>query len=90
MRGMNFDSRQFKRIGFIALWAISLLLASQWGHAQNRPSPFDKPGIIFGNDLGFQVDQNMGDRITGTLVVKVNGEWVRTAPPSPLRSLPVK
>jgi hypothetical protein len=84
--------RQLRWIGIIAIWAVSLIFASQWGQAQNRPSPFDKPTVLTGNDIGFQVDQNMGNVVTGTFVVKINGEWVKTGPASPLsnRTAPVK
>ena len=38
------------------------------------------PPVIFGHDVGFRPDavQRNRDRMTGTFVVRVNGQWVET------------
>ena len=62
------------RIGLAILWAASLLAVGVWGHAQT----FDNraPVVISGSDFGFRVEGRRGNTPTGTLVVRMNGEWV--------------
>jgi len=38
------------------------------------------PGIISGGDLGFRVARQQGNCVTGTLVVRINGEWFDAEP----------
>jgi hypothetical protein len=62
--------------------------------AQGPPFPSQQPDptapIISGNDIGFRVDrqdtQRLG-RLTGTWVVRVNGQWVE--PAASLRGRPL-
>jgi hypothetical protein len=64
---------------------VSILLAGLLGYAQAaqppQPGPAPRtpaanPTVVFGNDVGFRVDQWQGNTPLGTLVIKVNGEWV--------------
>jgi hypothetical protein len=64
---------------------VSILLAGMMGHAwapqvpQLRPAPATpapSTTVVFGNDVGFRVDQWQGNTPLGTLVIKVKGEWV--------------
>ena len=65
-----------KRIGLIVAWAVSLVAVGVLAHAQ-APAPDGKtPTVIAGNDVGFRVDRYNGSTPVGTLVVKVNGQWV--------------
>jgi hypothetical protein len=53
--------------------------------AQGRqfPTPDPNAPIISGNDIGFRVDRQQTEtlgRLTGTWVVRVNGQWVEPAP----------
>ena len=54
--------------------AVGSLVLAQ---APLRPSaPAVDPHVISGPDLGFRVERQQGDRLLGTLVVRVNGKWV--------------
>ena len=82
----------------IAVVVLALtLVAAGWGYAQSAqgpqfPSPQPDPNapIVSGNDIGFRVDrqdtQRLG-RLTGTWVVRVNGQWVE--PAASLRGRPL-
>jgi hypothetical protein len=62
--------------------------AGRWTHAQApipapnvQPPPGVQPqiqgfDIISGSDIGFRVDRYRGRTPVGTLVVRVNGQWV--------------
>ena len=68
-----------KRIVLAIVWVASLLATGLWAHAQNRVPGDPRSGpavIISGNDLGFRVERQSGNTVTGTLVVRVNGQWV--------------
>ena len=42
-----------------------------------RPSvPALDPRVISGPDFGFRVERQQGETLLGTLVVRVNGQWV--------------
>jgi hypothetical protein len=66
-----------KRIGLVVIWVASLVAVGALLHAQ-APMPDGKttPTVIAGNDLGFRVDRYNGSTPVGTLVVRVNGQWV--------------
>jgi hypothetical protein len=82
----------------IAVLILSLTFgAGQWVHGQAAPAPqfpSQQPDpnapIISGNDIGFRVDrqqtQTLG-RLTGTWVVRVNGQWIE--PAASLRGRPL-
>ena len=68
-----------------AVWIVSILLAGLLGYAQavqvpqpgQAPrTPAPSPTVVFGNDVGFRIDQWQGNTPLGTLVIKKNGEWV--------------
>ena len=44
--------------------------------------------IISGGDIGFRVDSMHGERVAGTLVVRVGERWVETEPAPPPPVLP--
>jgi len=60
-----------------AVFAILLIIAATaWVTAQVvaiKPVP---PKVMTGTDIGFRVEGLRGSTPIGTLVVKVNGEWV--------------
>jgi hypothetical protein len=68
---------------------------AQWAYGQavpQFPSPQQDPAspIISGNDIGFRVDRQDTERLgrlTGTWVVRVNGQWVE--PAASVRSRPL-
>jgi hypothetical protein len=39
-------------------------------------APAPTPGIVSGPDIGFRVERTLPDRAVGTLMVRVNGQWV--------------
>ena len=41
-----------------------------------EPRPVDPPIVLSGNDVGFRISARRGDTPFGSLVVKVNGQWV--------------
>ena len=63
--------------------------AARWAYAQGAqtpqfPSQQPDPAspIISGNDIGFRVDRQDTERLgrlTGTWVVRVNGQWIEPA-----------
>jgi hypothetical protein len=66
------------RIGLSVLWVVSLVVAGVLAHAQaaGQPAvPPQFPTIISGSDLGFRLD-GKGNAHAGTLVIRVNGQWV--------------
>jgi hypothetical protein len=67
------------RIGGIVLSAASIVAAAAWAQAQAPlvPAPSSQPPtILSGNDVGFRVDSRKGKTPVGTLVVRVDGQWV--------------
>ena len=63
---------QFKLLVVAVVFGTGLM-AGRWALAQ---APAQTPTIISGSDLGFRVDQHRGNTPVGTLVVRVNGQWV--------------
>ena len=43
--------------------------------------------VISGSDLGFRVERPRGSRMTGTLVVRINGEWLVAEPAEGVKAL---
>jgi hypothetical protein len=39
-----------------------------------------KPTVLSGSDVGFRVEGQRGNVAVGTIVIKVNGEWVEADP----------
>jgi hypothetical protein len=74
---------------------VSLALALALGAAvlAQAPPPLrpDDVGVLSGGDIGFRIEYFQGRQPVGTLVVKVNGQWVepKTAPAMQLLT-PVK
>ena len=65
-----------KRIGLIVMWVASLAAVGALARAQ-APAPNGKlPTVLAGNDVGFRVDRYNGNTPVGTLVVRMDGQWV--------------
>ena len=67
------------RIGMVILWAASIVAAGAWAQAQGPLGPVPSsqaPTVISGNDFGFRIDSRKGDTPVGTMVARVNGQWV--------------
>jgi hypothetical protein len=81
------------RVAIAALVVALTVGAGRWAYGQGQfPSQQPDPNapIISGNDVGFRVDrqrtQELG-RLTGTWVVRLNGQWME--PDTALRSRPL-
>jgi len=58
------------------LVVVLVAIAVTWASAQAvRVDPVT-PTVMSGADLGFRVEGNRGGTPVGTLVVKVNGQWI--------------
>ena len=75
-----------KRIALIFLWALSLIIIAAFAHAQTVQRPVT-PTVLSGGDIGFRVTGRAGDHAIGTLVVRINGEWVEAQPAGGVRAL---
>jgi len=73
------------RISLALVWIVSLILVAAVGRAQAPRGA--TPTIISGSDLGFRVERQRGDRVTGTFVVRINGEWVVAEPAAGAKAL---
>ena len=80
-----------KRVGLVVLWAASIVAAGAWAQAPVAPPPSPQaPTVISGNDLGFRVDRRKGDTPVGTLVARVNGQWVEVEFTAGMKLLTIK
>jgi|GEM_PF-3637927 len=79
MKSNDNQVSRYKRIGLIAIWIASLVFAGVWGHAQVVPKAPAVPMIISGSDLGFRVEGRKGQTVTGTFVVRIDGQWLPTS-----------
>ena len=77
----------------IAIVVLALTFgAGRWAYGQAPQSPPPDPAarVISGNDVGFRVDRQETERLgrlTGTWVVRINGQWME--PAASLRSRPL-
>jgi hypothetical protein len=61
----------------IGLAVVAVIVAvGVWASAQVLPAPVDPPFVVSGADLGFRVTARKGSTPVGSIVVKVNGQWV--------------
>lgn len=67
----------------VVAWIVSLLGVAAWAGTQDqwhkavpRSSVPAAPVVYAGQDLGFRVDSELGGVKRGTLVIRVDGEWV--------------
>jgi hypothetical protein len=74
------------RVTFVALWVISILVVGVLAsaQAQRQANP-----VIAGADLGFRPDGWKGKARTGTLMVRINGEWVEAIETSTGKLIPI-
>ena len=55
------------------------------------PQAIPRPGdVITGHDLGFRVERIGDGQVTGTFVVRVNGEWAEADLPKPPSVIPAR
>lgn len=76
------------RIGVVVvLWVMSLAAVGLWAQAR---VPLSGARIISGPDLGFRVDKVEGTRVTGTLMIKLDGNWMPVGEGAGVRPLTMK
>jgi hypothetical protein len=56
---------------------LSLVSVGLWAQSRRDPTaPTVLPGVLSGESVGIRVTGHNNGKVTGTLVVKINGEWV--------------
>jgi hypothetical protein len=61
------------------LWVFVIVLvacAAAWSYAQSLQVTPVTPTVVSGADFGFRVVGNRAGTPVGTLVIKMNGQWV--------------
>ena len=61
------------------VWVFVVVLiacAAAWGYAQTLQVTPVTPTVLSGADFGFRVEGNRAGTAVGTLVIKMNGQWV--------------
>jgi len=60
------------------VWVFVVLIAfaAAWGYAQTLQVTPVTPTVLSGPDFGFRVEGNRAGTPVGTLVIKMNGQWV--------------
>jgi hypothetical protein len=70
-----------RRIGFILLLALSLIVVAVLAQGQTTPPRgATDTRIKSGSNIGFRVERNSRNGVEGTLMVRINGEWVPAEP----------
>lgn len=67
------------RASIVAVVALLLVGLGAWASAQlqlQQTDPVQPPVVLSGSDIGFRVDGRKGNTPVGTLVVRLNGQWV--------------
>jgi hypothetical protein len=72
-------------------WVLSLVVVGAVSSSAQQTRPEQRglnliteiPIVISGNDVGFRIERTQGGIPIGKIVVRVNGVWVDTAPPTP-------
>lgn len=67
---------RLKPVAAAAFAALLIVAATVWVTAQAVAVNKVTPKVMTGSDVGFRVEGIRGNTPVGTLVVKVNGEWV--------------
>ena len=87
---------------WIVLWLASLVVVAGFTSALMRaqapsqvPPPFISQAppaarVLSGADIGFRVEGNKDGRAVGTLVVRINGQWIETTASVTSRQLTAK
>jgi hypothetical protein len=58
------------------VFVVVVVFAAAWTYAQSLQTVPVAPTVISGADFGFRVEGNRGGTPVGTLVVKMNGQWL--------------
>ena len=60
--------------------AAAMLFLAGWAYAQVTAVVPVTPTVLSGADVGFRVEGHRGDVAVGTLVIRVNDQWVEADP----------
>jgi hypothetical protein len=68
-----------QRVLIVCMMVIVFLAGAAWAKAQRQTliPPMDRM-VLSGGDIGFRMVGRNGDTAIGSLVVRVNGEWIST------------
>lgn len=64
------------RAGIVAAVALLVTLGVLVSAQLLQDRPVQPPIVLSGSDVGFRVEGQRGDAVTGTLVVRVDGKWI--------------
>ena len=68
-----------QRALIVCMMLVVFLAGAAWAKAQRQPlTPPMDPMVLSGGDIGFRMVGRKGDAAIGSLVVRVNGEWIAT------------
>ena len=66
---------------FVLLVSAVMMFLAGWAYAQvARPIVPLTPTVLSGADVGFRVEGHRAGVAVGTLVIRVNGQWVEADP----------
>jgi len=85
--GLEGNALARRTLVILIAWGVSLVGVGLW--AQGRTDQVPRPAlghentVLSGNDIGVRItgQQDANGRVPGTLVVKINGQWVDVANP---------
>jgi hypothetical protein len=69
------DCMRIRRLIWVFV-VVLIALTGAWTYAQSLQVTPVTPTVVSGPDLGFRVVGNRGGTPVGTLVIKMNGQWV--------------
>ena len=78
------------RFAFVVILAASLVAVGTWMQAQTLENRLANPVVISGSDIGFRIEGRKGNTPVGTLVVRINGQWVVPESAGGLKALTAK
>jgi hypothetical protein len=65
-----------QRVLIVCMMLIVFLAGAAWANAQRAVTPPVSPIVLSGGDIGFRMVGRKGDTAVGSLVVRMNGEWI--------------
>jgi hypothetical protein len=69
------DCMRIRRLVWVFV-VVLIALTGVWAYAQSLQVTPVAPTVVSGPDLGFRVVGNRGGTPVGTLVIKMNGQWM--------------
>jgi hypothetical protein len=73
------------RKSIFVLIGVLVVAAGLWAQTREDPTAVTMaPHVVSGNDIGVRLTgaSDKNGRLTGTLIVKVNGQWVEVVSPA--------